>query len=100
VKSNHDMFAARGNPWITERDRAEGRIHETRARSEPDLPPSKALRVRWADGSEATIDVKRGERKRLYERPEPVEVGRSLGSLTKDRNIGLRMQMRRAMRNG
>lgn len=42
--SNADMFAKRGNPWITERDRREGKIYSTTVRGEADLPPDKSIR--------------------------------------------------------
>lgn len=96
MKNNAMIFANMGNPWITEKERAEGRIYETRVRGEADLPHDKSLTIRNNDGSVVVIDVKKCDRTPLYQKPVVVERGTPLVSLT-NRNISLRAQLRRAI---
>lgn len=89
MKSNADMFAKRGNPWITERDRREGKIYSTTVRGEADLPPDKSIRFNGG-----VIDYK-ACRKAVKHVEMPPEKKAKLEAARN--NLSLRYGMRRAV---
>lgn len=89
MKSNADMFAKRGNPWITERDRREGKIYSTTVRGEADLPPDKSIRFNGG-----VIDYKAC--RKAVKRVE-IEAPRGRALEAARNNLSLRYGMRRAV---